>query len=149
MQERGGYTFRAHKTLSLPRPASSPNTSASSPGLNVEIVGGSSVLVVMDGSREDYSKNLQLRQPVLKGRLQSNQIICPFLCLPLADDTPCYHLPTLQLASDCQTHVFGWTEMVFLFCKETRGMRDLKTACPARLKKLNNSFSFFKNAKKQ
>lgn len=50
MQKKGDYTFPAYKTLPLPPLASSPNTSTSSPGLNVEIVGGSGVLIVMDGS---------------------------------------------------------------------------------------------------
>lgn len=49
-KKKGDGTFQTAHTLSLPPLASSPNNTTSSPGLNVEIVGGSGVLIVVDGS---------------------------------------------------------------------------------------------------
>lgn len=137
MQKKGDYTFPAYKTLPLPPLASSPNTSTSSPGLNVEIVGGSGVLIVMDGSWEDYSKNLQLRQPVLKGRLQSNQIICLFVkVFGLLTTHPHFCLSTLQLPSYHQTHVFWQTEMGFFFSSVRRlGDMWFENSMPSKVEK--------------
>lgn len=103
--------------------ASSPNISTSSPGLNVEIVGGPSMLVVMDGSWEDYSEDLQLREPVLEGRSESHQIIGLFLSLQLADNTPTFlhfHstagelLPNTCFLTDRNVFLL----LFFSFCKE-------------------------------
>lgn len=126
------------RTLIRPPFAFSLNISTSLPGLNVEVVGGSGVLIVMDGSWEDYSKDLQLRQPVLKGRLQSNQIICLFLrqSLQLADNTPTL-LPFHPAAGKLSPSTCFLTDRnAFFSCKDT-GRGVIWKSMPSKVEKAN------------
>jgi hypothetical protein len=78
-----------------------------SPSLNVEIVCSSSMFIVMDGSRKDYCKDLQLCQPVLKGRIiaiTSSLFFRPFQHM--------YNTPTL-LPSTLQLFAFLHIEVAW------------------------------------
>lgn len=142
---KSDYYFPA---LSLPLLASSPNMTTFSPGLNVEIVGGSSVLIVMDGSWEDYSKDLQLRQPVLKGRSQSKQIICLFLSLQLADDTPTL-LPFLPAAGKLQPNARFLTNRTRPFSSVRRpGDVWFENGMPGKVAKAKQQLHFLQGSKK-
>lgn len=72
----------------------------------MEIVGGSGVLIVVDGSGEDDSKDLQLCQPVLKGRFagQSDNLSLS-QSLQLADSTPA-SLPSRPAAGKLLPNTF-------------------------------------------